>query len=178
MDDLVIRDEAPGDAASIDALLRVVFAGDDEAALVARLRAGGELTVSLMAEHDGQIIGHASFSRAAIDADSGRLEVAWLAPVAVAAEHQAKGIGSAMIQEGLGRCRAQGFAYAVVVGNPDYYSRLGFAPAPKLQSRWSGDALMAASLSGTKPGEPAGTLVEPKAFGCGPEDRVCTSILW
>ena len=48
--------------------------------------------------------------------------------VAVAAEHQAKGIGSAMIEEGLGRCGMRELAYAVVVGNPDYYSRFGFGP--------------------------------------------------
>ena len=164
MRDLLVRDESPNDAASIDALLRVVFGGDDEAALVDRLRAGGELAISLVAQHEGQIVGHAGFSRAAIEANSERLKVAWLAPVAVAAEHQAKGIGSAMIAEGLGRCGTLGFAYAVVVGNPDYYSRFGFGPAPGLQSRWAGDALMAIPLGETEPGAPSGVLVEPQAF--------------
>jgi putative acetyltransferase len=164
MQDLLIRDEGPSDAAAIDALLRVVFAGDDEAALVARLRAGGEIVASLVAEADGQITGHAAFSRAGIEVDGQRLDAAWLAPVAVVAEHQAKGIGSAMIRQGLRRCGAKGFGYAVVVGNPDYYFRFGFGPATGLQSRWAGDALMVAPLGGAKPGAPVGTLVEPRAF--------------
>lgn len=164
MKDLQIGDESPGDAAAIDALLRVVFAGDDEAALVDRLRASNELVVSLIVEEDGRIVGHAGFSRAAIEADGERLTVAWLAPVAVAAEQQAKGLGSAMIEEGLRRCGAQGFVYAVVVGNPDYYSRFGFGPAPELKSRWAGDALMAAPLDAARRGAPAGTLVAPQAF--------------
>ena len=159
-----IREERPSDAAAIGALLRVVFAGDDEAALVDRLRAGGELMVSLVAESDGQIVGHTAFSRAGIEVDGEKLDAAWLAPVAVAAEHQAKGIGSAMIRQGLQRCGAQGFGCAVVVGNPDYYFRFGFGPAPGLRSRWTGDALMAAPLGGAKPDAPVGTLVEPRAF--------------
>ncbi len=55
MRDLLVRDEIPSNAASIDALLRVVFGGDDEAALVDRLRAGGELAISLVAQHEGQM---------------------------------------------------------------------------------------------------------------------------
>jgi len=164
MAEFSIREERPSDGDAIDALLRVVFAGEDEAALVNRLRAGGDLVLSLVAERDGRIVGHAGFSRAAIEADDERLEVAWLAPVAVAAEHQAKGIGSAMIGEGLGRCGSLGLAYAVVVGNPDYYSRFGFGPTPGLQSRWSGDALMAIPLGGANLGTPTGVLIEPQAF--------------
>ena len=164
MAEFSIREERPSDVDAIDALLRVVFAGDDEAALVDRLRAGGELVFSLVAESDGRIVGYAAFNRSGIAADDELLRAAWLAPVAVAAEHQAKGIGSAMIEEGLGRCGAQGFTFAVVVGNPDYYSRFGFGPAPGLQSRWTGDALMAVPLGGAKPGTPTGILIEPQAF--------------
>ena len=164
MAEFSIREERPSDVDDIDAILRIAFAGGDEAALVNRLRAGGELVLSLVAERDGQIVGHAAFSRAGIQADDGRLDIAWLAPVAVAAEHQAKGIGSAMIEEGLGRCGMRELAYAVVVGNPDYYSRFGFGPTPELQSRWSGDALMAVPLGGARLGAPTGILIEPHAF--------------
>lgn len=164
MEDVQIRDEQPDDAPGIATLLRGVFDGDLEATLVEQLRAGGEYAFSMVADCGGEIAGHAGFARAAIETKKGTLAVIWLVPVGVGAAYQARGIGSAVVREGLERCRAQGFDYAVVVGNPDYYQRFGFGPAPELQSRFAGEALMLAPLGGDESAAPAGKLVEPRAF--------------
>jgi putative acetyltransferase len=55
-----------------------------------------------------------------------------LAPLAVLPEYHRRGIGSALIRAGLAACRRQGAAWVIVLGNPAYYGRFGFAPA----SRW------------------------------------------
>jgi len=64
-----IRFETPGDATSISALIDCAFAGvpyaeGDEADLVAKLRSLGDLSVSLVAEEQGRVVGHIAFSPA------------------------------------------------------------------------------------------------------------------
>ena len=52
--------------------------------------------------------------------------------MSVLPEHQSKGIGTALIREGIGRLRELGANGCVVLGEPDYYERFGFRPDPKL----------------------------------------------
>jgi putative acetyltransferase len=52
-----------------------------------------------------------------------------LGPMAVAPSRQRKGIGSALVRDGLRRCKALGYRVVVVVGHPTYYPRFGFVPA-------------------------------------------------
>ncbi len=54
-----------------------------------------------------------------------------LAPMAVAPEHQRKGIGSALVRAGLEQCKQLGFAAVVVLGHPEYYPRFGFSPSSR-----------------------------------------------
>ena len=49
-----------------------------------------------------------------------------LAPVGVRPEHQGRGIGSALIREGLDRARDEGWTAVFVLGDPTYYQRFGF----------------------------------------------------
>ena len=55
-----------------------------------------------------------------------------LGPVSVVPEHQRKGIGAALIEEGLRRLRVLGAAGCCLVGHPEYYPRFGFENTTEL----------------------------------------------
>ncbi|HRO13980.1 MAG TPA: N-acetyltransferase [Paracoccus sp. (in: a-proteobacteria)] len=129
---VTIRDEGPSDAGAIRSLVAAAFrdaphASGTEAQIVDRLRAAGALTLSLVAESQGAILGHAAASPVAVGGASG-----WCAigPLAVLPGHQSRGIGSALRRATLGRLRAQGAAGAVLVDDPGFYGRFGFAADP------------------------------------------------
>lgn len=122
-----IRPERPGDAAAIYAIHAASFPTDAEAKLVDLLRVAGRMQASLVAEIDGVIIGHIAFSPVtASDSAPG----AGLAPIAVAAAHRRHGVAADLVRAGLEACRADGLGWSVVLGEPAYYSRFGFRPAP------------------------------------------------
>ena len=122
----LIRVERPDDVAAIHAVNVAAFPTPQEAMLVDRLRADGDLILSLVAEQDGAIIGHVGFSRMGID-DAGMWhEAVALAPVAVRPAHQRKGIGKALIERGLQTLKERGEVMVFVLGNRDYYGRFGF----------------------------------------------------
>jgi putative acetyltransferase len=112
--------------AAIHAVLAASFPTDLESRLVDLLRGAGRLRVSLVAEVDGALVGHIAFSP--VTAATGALGVG-LAPVAVAERHRRRGIAAALVRAGLEACRADGFGWEVVMGEPGYYSRFGFRPA-------------------------------------------------
>ena len=129
-----LRPEAVGDEARIADIVTTAFAashhGDNgEAVIVERLRAGGKLAVSLVAEIEA-VVGHVAFSPIAI-ADGAR---GWfgLGPVSVLPAHRRVGIGAALIEAGIAQLCARGAAGCVVVGDPRYYARFGFSHDPEL----------------------------------------------
>jgi putative acetyltransferase len=121
-----VRAERPGDESAIHAVHAVSFPTDAEARLVQLLRAAGRLTVSLVAEADGVIVGHVAFSPVTTAAGA---VGAGLAPVAVLESHRRQGVAARLIAAGLAACRPAGFEWAVVLGEPGYYARFGFRPA-------------------------------------------------
>jgi putative acetyltransferase len=130
-----IRQERPGDADSIRALTAAAFKGvahsdQTEAQIVDALRAAGALTLSLVAMRDGEIVGHVAFSPVRINGATGHWQ--GLGPVSVWPERQRKGIGQALIREGLAQLKALASAGCVVLGDPGYYGRFGFIYDPGL----------------------------------------------
>src|SRR5262245_11922157 len=121
-----IRPEHAGDAAAVCAVHCAAFPTDAEAHLVEWLRARGAARVSLVAEVDDAVVGHVLFSPVSIVAESGCRHGLGLAPVAVMPAHQRRGVGSALVREGLVACREAGCAFVVVLGHPGYYPRFGF----------------------------------------------------
>ncbi len=125
---IIIRDERKGDETVIAAITTAAFktiaeASGTESAIIDALRAAKALTISLVAEKDGEIVGHVAFSPATLDDFTG-----WygLGPVAVRPDLHHQGIGSALIEKGLARLEALGASGCVVVGDPNYYARFGF----------------------------------------------------
>lgn len=130
---VTVRFERPGDEAAIDAVNLAAFDGPIEAALVRGLRRNGGLTLSLVAERAGHIVGHVAFSPVTLS--TGRV-VQGLGPVSVLPNHQRHGVGRALIEQGLAQLKADGHELCVVLGHPSYYPRFGFVPAPPLGLRW------------------------------------------
>jgi putative acetyltransferase len=124
-----VRAERADDAGAVRALNVAAFGREAEGRLVDRLRAGGKLVVSLVAEVDGAIAGHIAFSRVVPRDVSGSAAGAGLAPMAVLPDSQRSGIGSMLVREGIEACRKAGIGYVVVLGHPGYYPRFGFVPA-------------------------------------------------
>lgn len=147
---VMIRPETNQDREAIWNLNKAAFDGDAEANLVDELRNGGFIEVSLVAEMNGQIVGHILFSRVTIDTTVGTVEAISLAPMAVLPDHQREGIGSKLVQEGLEACRAKGHKIVVVLGHPDFYPRFGFSAelATPLENPFGGgEAWMAMELA-------------------------------
>jgi len=147
-----IRESGPGDRGAIEALYPEVFPQEDLLPLVRALLNEGATVLSLVALIDEAPVGHGIFTRCRIE--GGDAPVALLGPVAVLPEMQKRGIGSALIRDGLTRLKTEGAAQVYVLGNPAYYGRFGFAPERHvvppyaLPERWR-DAWQSVRLSGT-----------------------------
>lgn len=128
---MIIREEQPGDLAAIRRVILEAFDGPAEADLVEKLRANGKFRLSLVAELDGQVVGHILFTVVAIEDAAPCPRTLGLAPLAVLSEFQRKGIGSALMHSSLERCREMGYDAIVVVGHPEYYPKFGFLPASR-----------------------------------------------
>lgn len=125
---LELRAERDGDESAIHALNRSAFATAAEADLVATLRREANPFISLVAEDDGDMLGHILFTAVGL-AEHPRVPVLGLAPMAVTPARQRQGLGSALVESGLGVCRQYGAMGVVVLGHPDFYRRFGFLPA-------------------------------------------------
>ena len=125
---VLIRSEEERDRAAVHVLNASSFDTTAEADLVDALREQAQPIVSLVAEGGGAIVGHILFSPVSIPGHSG-LKIMGLAPMAVAADHRRKGIGSALVRVGLEQCRQLGFGAVVVLGHPEYYPCFGFSPS-------------------------------------------------
>ena len=132
---MIIRPEHAGDIDAIRTLTETAFktaphADGTEHVIIDRLRDAGALTLSLVAEVDGVVVGHVAFSPVTISDGSPN----WygLGPIAVEPSKQGEGIGGRLVREGLDQLKALGAAGCVLVGDPAYYSRFGFEADPKL----------------------------------------------
>lgn len=118
----LIRLETDEDFAAVQAVYEGSFPTPAEARLVDLLRESGQLIVSMVAEVDGVVVGHVGFS----PGSAGEWIVARLAPLAVLPSVRNGGIGASLVRAGLMACRGLSFDFAVVLGEPRYYSTFGF----------------------------------------------------
>ena len=160
-----IRPEQPGDHDGIHAVHVESFPDETEAKLVDALRAAGNLTVSLVAEEQGRVIGHVAFSPVAVPGVS---DAVGLAPVAVLVEFRRRGVADRLIREGMTICRGQGRSLVVVLGDPEYYGRFGFevASARGLRDEYGGgDAFQIVELRAGAVPSGGGTVRYAPEFG-------------
>jgi putative acetyltransferase len=121
-----IRPERTADVFDIHAVHSQSFPSAGEARLVDLLRAAGQLAVSLLADVDGSLVGHVAVSPVTVTSGP---PGAGIGPLAVVASHRRQGIAADLVRAALGACPGAGFHWAVVLGDPAYYSRFGFRPA-------------------------------------------------
>ena len=126
---IVIRDETDADVGAITEVTVAAFktlaiSNHTEHFIIAALRAAGALTLSLVSEVEGRVIGHIAFSPVTIS--DGTRNWYGLGPVSVLPAYQRQGVGKALIREGLARLKAMNAQGCCLVGHPDYYRKFGF----------------------------------------------------
>ena len=142
---LHVHIEAPHDHDGARRVLLDAFGQPQEAKLVDDLRRAGDIALALVAELDG-IVGFVAFSRLTLDNPNAR--ALSLAPLAVSPKRQRRGVGRALVREGIARAGAAGHDALLVLGDPAYYSRFGFGPAPPcLTTPYNGPHLQVLALS-------------------------------
>jgi putative acetyltransferase len=125
---MLIRTEAPADILAIDRLLKKTFPTNKEADLVMQLRENSNLTLSLVACNDeGELVGHIMFSPVSVNGEFGYWQ--GLGPIAVSLDYQGQGIGSRLVTQGLEFLCDFSYPVCVVLGNPNFYVKLGFKDA-------------------------------------------------
>jgi putative acetyltransferase len=168
---MLIRAETPRDAPAIFSVNKQAFDGRDaEACLLDAVRASQAFIpdLSLVAEQNGELIGHILFSRIQIESEAGPLPALALAPLAVLPAHQGQGVGSALVRRGLLDCARLGHAIVIVLGHAGYYPRFGFSAAAAKSLvcpyRDCGEAWMALELIPGALKGVQGKVVYPPAF--------------
>lgn len=131
-----VRTMVPEDATRVYEVVQTAFASAEHADgteqdLVVRLRTSEAYVpeLELVAEQEGQIIGHVLFTKAAIEEDGVSTETLALAPLAVLPDVQKSGVGTRLVQEGLARAKVLGYKSVIVLGSDQYYPRFGFKEA-------------------------------------------------
>lgn len=166
MSALTIRPENPADHAEIAVVTEAAFAevehsDGSEVAIVDRLRAEGDLALSLVAEDGERIVGHVAVSPVTIsDGTTG-----WfgLGPISVLPSSQCEGVGLRLMQRAIADMRSQGARGIVLLGEPAYYARFGFEHDPKLA--YPGPAAEYFQRLVLDGDAPSGTVTYAPAFG-------------
>jgi putative acetyltransferase len=129
---LTIRAETPQDERRIAEVTSQAFGKEREAKMVEAIRCtdGYVPELSVVAELDGEIVGHVLLSYVGLAGRNRR--VLELGPISVVPEHQRTGVGSALVREALRRADDRGEPLVLVLGHADYYPRFGFRPASEL----------------------------------------------
>lgn len=129
---IIYRSEISGDEAGISRVNDLAFGQPNEGRLIEALRTKKTFVqeLSLVAELDGNIIGHILFFPVNVRLSDGSLKkILSLAPLSVLPKYQNRGIGGMLILKGLKKAKLLGFRGVVVLGHADYYPRFGFTRA-------------------------------------------------
>jgi putative acetyltransferase len=163
-----IRPEQPGDVDGVRRVNEAAFETRTEADLVDLLREEASLLISLVADDEGEIVGHILFSPVDLLTHPDA-KIMGLAPMAVLPAHQRRGIGSALVWAGLDACRQGGFGAVIVLGHAAYYPRFGFQPASRFgigcDYEVPDEVFMALELDGGTLSGKSGTIRYHEAFG-------------
>lgn len=121
---VTIRHSRPDDRDALFALYPLAFPEENLLPVLSDLL-GATDVLSLVADKDGQVVGHIGFSPSSVSGSVAKLSL--LAPLCVAPSLQKQGIGKQLIGAGLERLEADGVVRVLVLGDPNYYRRTGFA---------------------------------------------------
>lgn len=164
---MLIRQESRTDYRKIRELTDGAFGSTEESQLVDILRTAGRLLLSLVSEEEGELIGHILFSRIQIEHPDGPpMPVVALGPMCVSSVHQHKGIGGALVQQGLRMLRQRGENAVFVVGHKRYFPKFGFSAelGRQFQCEYASDHFFGLELQPEWIAGKTGTVVYPEAF--------------
>jgi predicted N-acetyltransferase YhbS len=160
-----ILPQSDQDSAAVEALLDISFGPDRFKKTAYRLREGVApvADLSFVAKKEGEVVGTIRFWPVVIKDESvappRKLAALMLGPIAVEPSLKGQGIGIGLMRHGLAAARGLGTRIVVLVGDLDYYSRVGFSRAPAAGLRMPGpvdpDRLLALEL---EPGALAGVM--------------------
>lgn len=130
-----IREESDTDYQSISNVTKAAFEKVDiskqtEHFIIEALRSSKALTISLVAELNGQIVGHIAFSP--VNISDGTKGWHGLGPLSVHPNYQNKGIGKALVLEGIEFLKRLNSNGCCLVGHPKYYTKFGFINCSEL----------------------------------------------
>lgn len=133
-EEFLIRQEKEEDHAEVYTLIKTAFEtanvkDGDEQDFAVKLRESNKYIpeLALVAECKGQLIGHIMLTKTnLIKPDRETIEVLLVAPLSVLFEHRNKGVGSALMREGLKKASEMGYKASFLCGDPNYYERFGF----------------------------------------------------
>jgi putative acetyltransferase len=158
----IVRQALPEDRAAILDLNTRAFGQPDEAAIIERLEKDGDILLELVAEQDGQVVGHILFYPVGV---LGKLGAVGLGPMSVEPWVQREGVGSALVTRGLEVVRDSGAPLVFVLGHEYYYPRFGFSveATKEFETPYKGPHFFAIRF---RHGPPmSGRLIFPDAFG-------------
>jgi putative acetyltransferase len=149
------RPERPGEEGEVRGVVRAAF-GEAEGVerIVDDLRRSDAWTgLSYVAEIEGRIVGHVSFTRSLLDAPNRLVEVLVLSPLSVLPGKQGRGIGSALVRYALQELDERPEPLVFLEGSPSYYARFGFIRGRTLASgdRRGGSRGRRSRCSGCRP---------------------------
>ena len=159
-----IRAATPRDREAIRLVEEHAFGQQAEAGLVDAIVAEGDAVVELVAEEEGQVVGHILFSRLYVRGNGKDFAAVALAPLAVEPDFHGTGIGGALVREAHIRLKEAGERLSIVLGDPAYYGRFGYSHdrAAGFEGDYQCEALQAQAW-GEAP--EAGRLIYAPAFG-------------
>ncbi|AFS78215.1 acetyltransferase, GNAT family [Gottschalkia acidurici 9a] len=172
---IIIRQEEERDYSSVKYVVEKAFENAEysdhkEQLLVERLRKSDAFIpeLSLIAELNKEIIGHAMLTKLIIRNGKNEYESLALAPVSVLSQYQNIGIGSKLINESLKVAKQIGFKSVIVLGHEKYYPRFGFMPARtwgiKCPFEVPNESFMALELERDSLSDVDGTVIYPNEF--------------
>lgn len=132
---ITIRSEKNSDIKTIETITKAAFKtlNFDELTehyIVNALRRNNVLTLSLVAEVNNNVVGHIAFSP--VEISDGSENWYGAGPFSVEPSKHKKGIGKALMNEGLSRLKSMGAKGCILVGDPNYYKFFGFKSYPEL----------------------------------------------
>jgi predicted N-acetyltransferase YhbS len=132
---MIIRHEKPSDIETINEITKMAFKdhpfSQQTAHFIIRdLRADDALTISLVTEIEGQVVGHIAFSPVTIS--DGTINWHGLGPVSVLPNFQGCRIGTELVNNGLDLLKSMESKGCALVGLPTYYDRFGSKNYPQL----------------------------------------------
>ena len=131
------RLERPEEEGEIRDVVRAAFGPEEgvERIVDDLRRSDAWVGLSFVAEYEGRLVGHVSFTRSLLDAPNRLVEVLVLSPLSVRPARQGQGIGSALVRYALRELEERSEPLVFLEGSPAYYARFGFVPGTDLGFR-------------------------------------------